>query len=121
MWRARATRDLEARISEYSDLNVTVERVGLNHNQVQYYELPPNPTKTADPRAEGYAAEYGNECWELDAIDPDELQRLVSQSIIEHIDTKIWGRTIDEQEKETQWLKEEFSEIEKSFEEMGLL
>lgn len=115
------TRDLEARISDYSNLDVTVERVALNHNQVQHYELPPNPTKHADPRAEGYVAEYGNECWELDAIDPDELQRLVSQSIIEHIDVELWDKTIEEQEKERQWLEEIFSEIRENFRKMGLL
>ena len=115
------TRDLEARISEYSELDVTVERVALNYDQVQYYELPPNPAKHADPRAEEYVTIYGNECWELDAIDPDEHQRLVFVSILEHIDTKIWDKTIDEEAKETQWLEKIFSEIRENFQKMGLL
>jgi len=115
------TRDLEARISEYSELDVTVERVALNYDQVQGYRLPPNPTKTADPRAEEYVTIYGNECWELDAIEPNELQRLVFESILEHIDTEIWDNTIDEEAKETQWLEKKFSEVTENFQKMGLL
>lgn len=115
------TRDLETRISEYSDLPITVERIALNYDQVQRYELPPNPTKTADPRAESYIAEYRNQCWELDAIEPNELQKLVSKSISQHIDPEIWNKTLKEQEQERHELEKTFSEIGKNLQKMGLL
>jgi hypothetical protein len=31
-------------------------------------------------------AEHGNTCWELDALPPDELQRIVREAISEHLD-----------------------------------
>ena len=105
------TRDLENRISEYSDLDITVERIALNYDQVQHYGLPPNPTKPADPRFQGYIAEYGNECWELDAIEPVELQRMVSAAIRNHIDFNIWNQTLEQIRQEREELRTTFSSI----------
>lgn len=105
------TRDLANRISRYSDLDITVERIALNYDQVQHYELPPNPTKTADPRAASYVAEYGNECWELDAIDPEELQRMVSEAIESHIDSDAWSQTLEQIRQEREELRTTFSSI----------
>lgn len=109
------TRDLENRISEYSDLDITVERIALNHDQVQHYELPPNPTKRADPRAQSYIAEYGNECWELDAIEPTELQRIVSEAIGSHIDSDVWNETLEQIQQEREELRTTFSSIRELF------
>lgn len=111
------TRDLEERLHRYSeleglDLNINVQRIALTHQQVQEYNLTPNPTKTADPRATQYIEEFGNQCWELDAIEPNELQRLVSESITSHIDTSIWNQTVEQQRQERLELEELFSEIE---------
>jgi len=105
------TRDLEERFSEYSDLDITVERIALNYDQVQRYELPPNPTKPADPRFHGYIAEYGNECWELDAIEPVELQRMVSEAIESHIDSEAWSQTLEQIRQEREELRTTFSSI----------
>ncbi len=106
------TRDLGRRLSEYSDLpDITVERIALNYDQVQHYGLPPNPTKRADPRYERYNAEYGNECWELDAIEPVELQTMVSEAILSHIDFDVWTQTWEEILQEREELRTMFSSI----------
>jgi hypothetical protein len=45
-------------------------------------------------RHEGYAAyrrKYGDQCWELDALPPEELARLTRETIEEHIDWPQWG------------------------------
>ena len=113
------TRDLEERFSEYSALDITVERIALNYNQVQRYGLPPNPTKPADPRFEGYIAEYGNECWELDAIEPVELQRMVSAAIESHIDFDVWKQTWEQMQQERDGLTTMFSSIRNLLREHG--
>ena len=92
-------------------LAMMVERIALNYDQVQHYELPPNPTKRADTRAEKYIAEYGNECWELDAIEPVELQTMVSEAIQNHIDFDIWTQTWEEILQEKEELRTVFSSI----------
>lgn len=105
------TRDLVNRFSEYSDLEIAVERIALNYDQVQHLELPSNPAKRADPRAESYIAQYGNECWELDAIEPTDLQRMVSEAIENHIDSDIWNETLEQIQQEREELRTMFSSI----------
>ena len=111
------TRDLQNRLQKYSeleglDLNISVQRIALTHDQVQRYNLTANPTKTADPRATEYLEEFGNQCWELDAIDPNELQRLELEAIKSHIDTETRNQTLEQQRQERQKLEEQFSAIE---------
>jgi hypothetical protein len=115
------TRDLQERFSDYFSEDIKVEKVALTYNEVRKYNLSPNPTKTADPRAREYVSKFGNQCWELDAIEPNELQRLVSESIVKHIDAEKWNKTLEEEKQERQELEKVFSEIRKKFEEMGYL
>lgn len=105
------TRDLISRFSEYTDQTISVKRIALNYDQTQEYALPPNPTKTADPRFAAYLAEYGPYCWELDAIEPTELQRLATQAIQQHIDFEQWTRIETQEEQENEELETMFSEI----------
>lgn len=68
---------------------LTVKRIALNMDQVEQYEPPPNPTKLTDSRAHGengYVARYGNESWELDALDPATLAALVRDEISDVMD-----------------------------------
>jgi hypothetical protein len=69
--------------------------------QVLSYNLLPNPTKKADPRAKEYVARYGDQCWELDALEPTELQRIVREAVEAEIDPQVW-REVIERNKETQ-------------------
>ena len=120
------TRDLQSRFEKYSeledlDLDITIERVALTFDHVQRYSLAPNPTKREDPRSPQYLEEFGNQCWELDAIEPDELQALVLRTITNHIDAQTWNQTLEQQRRERQELEEQFSEIEQVLREHGYL
>ena len=61
--------------------SVKVKRIGLNMKQVQKYQLPPNFAKPTDTRYKKYKAKYGAKCWELDALKPNVLQRLIRWNI----------------------------------------
>lgn len=118
------TRDLQKRLDNYSIDSlriIEVERVALSYDQVIDYNLSPNPTKLADPRSEEYVAEFGNQCWELDAIDPDDLQIIVKEAITKHIDEKAWNQTIEEQELEREQLQIQFSAMAIEIKKTGLL
>jgi hypothetical protein len=54
--------------------------------QIEEYSLPPNPTKSTDSRAAKYFAEHGYQSWELDALRPDVLTKLVDDVISELTD-----------------------------------
>jgi len=58
-----------------------VQRVALTMDQIQQYGPPPNPAKATDSRFEGYQALYGDESWELDALEPQVLADLVRSNV----------------------------------------
>lgn len=84
------TRDNQARFDLFLPENVRVKRLALNMNQVQQYNPPPNPAKATDARFEGYKAAFGDECWELDALKPTVISKLVGDNIKTLIDMKLW-------------------------------
>jgi len=102
------TRDLSDRLRRYSGRHISVRRMALTYEQVQEYGLAPNPTKTTDTRAADYIAQYGMQCWELDAIEPKELMRLVTESIEQHLDKDQWQESLDQEEDDKEQLKETF-------------
>jgi len=117
------TRDLETRFKEYlpNEFKGTlqVERVALNYDQVRYYNLPPNPTKSADPRSINYIRHFGNECWELDAIEPGELQSIVNNAIVRHIDDDIWNETLEQERQDKEKLRVIFGILRRKLEEIN--
>lgn len=81
------SRDLDDRIQLFtwedagSERNVTLNRIALNMPQIEEQQPPENPAKTTDSRFESYRSKYGESSWELDALRPDYLARLVSASV----------------------------------------
>lgn len=100
------TRDNSDRLRMFSGYNGTVEvrRIALNMDQVQEHNPPPNPTKYTDSRAQEYIAEYGEESWELDAMQPAMLQQLIRDTIDEYRDMDLWNEKEDQRSEEIQTL-----------------
>ncbi len=68
------TRDNRERLAMFAGGEVEVRRIALNIDQ-------PNFAKEADTRFAAYAAEFGQECWELDALSPTVIADLIRQSL----------------------------------------
>jgi hypothetical protein len=111
------TRDVERRIREYwgSSDRVEIERVALTFEQVKKFDLAPNPTKMADPRSQNYHAQYGNQCWELDALPPDALEKIVKLAILKHIDAGTWDANMEQIDREKKQLQKKFEGMKISF------
>ena len=58
-----------------------VHRIALNMDQVTKYSPPPNPAKITDSRAGKYIDRFGDESWELDALDPKTISGLIQATI----------------------------------------
>lgn len=84
------TRDISERINQLFGVRVSVDRIALNMNQIEEYKPPPNPAKMTDSRFEGYAAEFGDESWELDALEPATLNELIQDRIKKYLDDDEW-------------------------------
>lgn len=93
------TRDIEDRLHLFGS-RMQMERLALSMDQVQQYHPPPNPAKMTDSRFAQYAQEYGDESWELDALDPPVLSALVEERVLDYRDDVEWEKRIESQEKE---------------------
>jgi hypothetical protein len=69
---------------------VEVRRIALNMDQIQQYGPPPNPAKVTDSRAAGYIERFGDESWELDALPPDVLAKLIRDKVAELRNEDAW-------------------------------
>ena len=64
-----------------------LERVALTVEQIEQHDPPPMPAKMSSSRFQGYFEATGlQDAWELDALDPPILQRLVRDSVGAHFD-----------------------------------
>lgn len=81
---------------EHKYTSLRVKRVALTFEQIQEFNLPSSPLKKASQKYKEYMAEYGNEVWELDALDPVYLNNLLEESIKKIIDWNLWEKRENE-------------------------
>jgi hypothetical protein len=93
--------DLRRRLAEYGASDVPIDRVALTTAQVRKHRLAPNPVKRADSRAGAYVAEFGASCWELDALPPQELRRIVRRAVARFVDKATWAATEAREQEES--------------------
>ena len=101
------TQDIQSRLERYGS-HARVKRIALTYDQVRQFKLEPMPTKLSDSRWKQYSLQYGNQCWELDALPPNELQNMIRDAIKGHIDVSRWNKTFKEIEKERAHLQKRF-------------
>lgn len=75
------SRDIAERLAMFSGFDIEVRRIALSMDQVQEHQPPPNPAKATDSRFIDYSKRYGDESWELDALEPALLVELVQSEI----------------------------------------
>lgn len=62
-----------------------IRRIALTMEQVQRYDPPPFWAKESDSRSPAYVEEYGQDSWELDALDPPTMEALIRENVEELI------------------------------------
>lgn len=87
------TRDIEDRLRLFG-AETEVKRIALNMDQVRKYKPPPNPAKITDSRAHGYIREFGKSSWELDALEPAVLAKLIQVNIDEVKNPAYWKKSV---------------------------
>lgn len=85
-----------------SPVEVRAERLAVDREQIDAWELPTRPTKTSDSRSREFVREHGTGSVELDAIPPDTLRILVRKAVERHMDPERLRvmRLAEEQERE---------------------
>jgi hypothetical protein len=94
--------DLPERLRRYGG-QVKLTRIALTQADVDDMDELAFPAKRADARYRWFVERYGTKCWELDAMNPNELRDRVEEGIQEYIDWDIWERCerAEAAEKET--------------------
>lgn len=92
------TRDIFDRLDMFVGQSIDVSRIALNSDQIDKYDPPPNPAKITDSRFQTYAAKYGDESWELDALSPKVLVDLIQSNILMLRDEDKWDELAQQEE-----------------------
>lgn len=112
------TRDVGERLALFTGWplgqRLSVKRLALNMDQVEEHQPPENPTKMTDSRAKDYVEEYGESCWELDALDPNVISTIIETAVLAVRHEGIWELDVDREEqyqKRLQRIADNWSEV----------
>jgi hypothetical protein len=84
--------DLPNRLAKYGGHHVTLKRIALTRKHVRGLPSFPATDKRKDPRYRWFRANHGDRCWELDAMDPNDLRACVEKAIKKLIEPVAWER-----------------------------
>jgi hypothetical protein len=85
-------RDLPARFERYDGDHISLKRIALTARQLRGLPSFPASDKRKDTRYNWFVSNYGKRCWELDAMDPNDLRRCVEREIKKLIEPVAWQR-----------------------------
>lgn len=97
------TRDIQDRLDLFG-CSARIERIALNMDQIEKHQPPPNPIKPTDSRSGTYGDEYGDDSWELDALEPKILDELIRDQIDIYTDSSLLKEAEELQEEEREVL-----------------
>ena len=87
--------DIPERLSRYGGDHVSIRRIALRRDDCDALGRKPAfnvSEKQKDPRAPWFRKNYGRLCWELDAMDPNDLRSRVEVAISVCIEPEAWER-----------------------------
>jgi hypothetical protein len=87
----------------YAD-HFEIRRIALNMDQVEQYSPPPNPAKMTDSRVGSYLERFGDQSWELDALDPPTIDALIRAEVEKERDSSLWDAAVEKEREERELL-----------------
>ena len=102
------SKDIQRRVELFGGLSdkIDFQRIALNMDQIEEFSPPPNPAKETDTRASAYIEKYGPISWELDALDPATLTRLIQTTIEKYLDLDLFNERMTREAAEQDKLLE---------------
>jgi hypothetical protein len=86
--------DLPKRFKKYDGGHIKLWRIALRREQTEGLIPFPATDKKDDRRYPWFVRNYGDRCWELDAVDPNVLRDLVEEEIKREIEPEAWARCV---------------------------
>lgn len=109
--------DIENRILEFYNGNdqdylsqntFKIKPIALTKAQIKQYSPPPNPAKITDPRAKEFIKLHGATSWEVDALPPKVLNKLLEDNITDIIDVDKYLDICEREEADKKKIKSLF-------------
>lgn len=100
------TRDIEDRFHLFGAKHAEVRRLALNMDQIHELNPPPNPVKFTDSRASDYESKFGQSSWELDALEPNYIIKLIHDEVATLIDSDKWSNRLNLERDERSQLRD---------------
>lgn len=91
------TRDLVDRFDLLTGIEFEVDRLALNMDQIEQYQPPENPAKVTDSRFAAYMVEFGDNSWELDALEPQVMAQLITDYVVSKRDPDAWAKALSKE------------------------
>ena len=98
-------RDLPDRLEKYGGDHVLLYRIAIDEDDLLNLQTFPASDKAKDPRYSWFVQNYGNQCCELDAMDPSLLRARVEAAIRDDIEPDAWARCEAINKAETESLR----------------
>ncbi len=95
----------EDREERLTPISVGVRKLALTMKQVRLFNPPKNPAKLSDSRTPKYIKKFGVSSWEVDALPPQELKRIIERSLDKLIDDNLVEKIRKQEEKDKKKLK----------------
>jgi hypothetical protein len=102
-------RDLPDRLSRYGGDHVVLQRIALTRDDLSGLSSFAADDKKKDPRHAWFVENFGSRCWELDAMDPNDLRDRVEGEIVSRIEQTAWNRCKITEQAEQESLREVIS------------
>jgi hypothetical protein len=99
-------RDISDRLEMYNVGELNVTKVALTMDQVESYKPPPNPAKMSDSRAAKYVDKHGTSSWEVDALPPAALSKIIRDELSSLVDRSLMDKIIEQEDKDKQAVRE---------------
>ena len=95
--------DLPNRFAKYDGGHIILKRIALRPEHLSALPSFPASDKKKDTRYPWFVRNYGHRCWELDALDPNDLRALVDEAIRAEIEPVAWNRcaAVEKAERES--------------------
>ncbi|MCK9569055.1 hypothetical protein M0R72_08945 [Candidatus Pacearchaeota archaeon] len=106
------TRDIIDRMGMFVGRPIEVNRIALNMDQIEEFSPPPNPAKETDSRYPAYVDRYGESCYELDALDPAYMAKIIESTVARYRDDDLY----DEHREEEAAHRDTLSKIARNYE-----
>ncbi|OPZ03990.1 MAG: hypothetical protein BWZ09_02101 [Alphaproteobacteria bacterium ADurb.BinA305] len=104
-------RDVADRLAMFGVEDLDVDKLALTMTQIRQYKPPPNPAKVTDSRAKAYIEKHGEHSWEVDALPPNVLAKIIRSALAELVDDEAMGAVKAQEQRDKERLRAAVAEI----------